>query len=798
MKKTSGNAPFKGIKSFLSGIWDKRDADSENATMTMPDDGMLTTVGRNTTGEEKSAITIKKGFVDAPIQSAESEEEIYAPFKPDEEEPYIFISYAHSDRKRVFPIIKKLCEAGWHVWYDEGLPIGEDYLEQLEKHIDGAAAVLLFITEQSVQRNFVTRSEVRYAIYDADKRIILCYLDEIQKLPEGMNIALADRDYYPRIKEKDIEKKLKSIEGLKCFLPRKAEGYRIKINGGILDAANENDEYDFEKCEDGVRLTKYKGHDEDVVIPQIYKGEYVKELRETFSHNEIVRTVRIPSGIKVIDSLAFELCKNLADVYIPSSVQTFHDWVFVGTNCRVHCAKNSKAYEYVTQTVYEIDIPYSLSFELQVVVEEEMEHGQQQALPQNYCFCSFSQDKADKVNQIIERLSNKHCSIVSSLNLSEPEKSRSFRKAQCTVIFLTQGYIDDGEIEYLYRAIESGKNHIIYRLDDCKLPFDIDISQSGEQQLRYDTGTADDRLTKLIEWFKINNCIDKKAIGVPGFTYRINDKNEITLIKYIGDEPNVHVPGTYEGYPIIALEKNVFKDCEILTSVEIADEVKWIDGFSFDHCERLQSFVIPDSVSEIGECAFRCCISLKSLTIPSNVTIIRDSAFLGCDGLTDITIPMSVKELGSHVFSYCRNLENLTILDGIKTIPDYACEYCERLTCVKIPDTVTEIGSFAFGSCFSLTGMMIPNSVTRIGLNAFLGCFYLTNVTIPDSVTEIERGAFFDCASLTNLIIPDSVRGIGNDAFSGCPNLIITVGKGSFAKEFCILNHLQYIEQEAP
>ena len=48
-------------------------------------------------------------------------ETIIAPFKPDEYGKYIFISYSHMDRDRVFPIITRLYENGWHIWYDEGI-----------------------------------------------------------------------------------------------------------------------------------------------------------------------------------------------------------------------------------------------------------------------------------------------------------------------------------------------------------------------------------------------------------------------------------------------------------------------------------------------------------------------------------------------------------------------------------------------------------------------------------------------------------------------------------------------------
>ena len=36
-------------------------------------------------------------------------------------ENYIFISYAHKDTDKVFPIMEKLCGRGYRLWYDDGI-----------------------------------------------------------------------------------------------------------------------------------------------------------------------------------------------------------------------------------------------------------------------------------------------------------------------------------------------------------------------------------------------------------------------------------------------------------------------------------------------------------------------------------------------------------------------------------------------------------------------------------------------------------------------------------------------------
>lgn len=110
---------------------------------------------------------------------------------------------------------------------------------------------------------------------------------------------------------------------------------------------------------------------------------------------------------------------------------------------------------------------------------------------------------------------------------------------------------------------------------------------------------------------------------------------------------------------------------------------------------------------------------------------------------------------------------------------------------------VTAIGDSAFSGYRSLTSITIPDSVTAIGDSAFSWCFGLTSITIPDSVTALGECAFSDCANLISITIPDSVTAIGEDAFKNCDGLTITVGRDSFAMQYCIDNDLPYTYPDA-
>ena len=58
--------------------------------------------------------------------------------------PYVFISYSHRDTERVLSIIKPLHDGKLRLWYDEGIPAGNDWSGNIDAHMRACGAVLFF------------------------------------------------------------------------------------------------------------------------------------------------------------------------------------------------------------------------------------------------------------------------------------------------------------------------------------------------------------------------------------------------------------------------------------------------------------------------------------------------------------------------------------------------------------------------------------------------------------------------------------------------------------------------------
>ena len=84
----------------------------------------------------------------------------YAPYEGDM--PYMVGSYASGDWPRVSGIIRGIQERGVRFWWDKGNQPAVAFADNIARHIEGAAAMMLFVSPKSVQSTWVQR-EVVYA-----------------------------------------------------------------------------------------------------------------------------------------------------------------------------------------------------------------------------------------------------------------------------------------------------------------------------------------------------------------------------------------------------------------------------------------------------------------------------------------------------------------------------------------------------------------------------------------------------------------------------------------------------------
>ena len=112
------------------------------------------------------------------------------PFKAYEgDESFVFVSYSHTDKLQVYPIIDYLNKKGINIWYDEGIPISENWKRSIVENLDKCNAFLVFITPHILDSDYV-RKEISFAS-KRNKTFFGVYLKETE-LPRELEFDIAD------------------------------------------------------------------------------------------------------------------------------------------------------------------------------------------------------------------------------------------------------------------------------------------------------------------------------------------------------------------------------------------------------------------------------------------------------------------------------------------------------------------------------------------------------------------------------------------------------------------------------
>lgn len=259
---------------------------------------------------------------------------------------------------------------------------------------------------------------------------------------------------------------------------------------------------------------------------------------------------------------------------------------------------------------------------------------------------------------------------------------------------------------------------------------------------------------------------------------------------------------------IISLGEGVFMDDINLKNVELPKSISELPKDTFKGCRTLESIKLPSDLRYVREGAFSGCISLKSIELPVDTRTVSEDAFSDCTNLTYIVAPDACRYIfnesefpnatyfkyapeGQGVkITYARpgvNVHHLVIPDRIAGLPVVAIgddAFIPRpngyavladngteqgLISVTIPETVTEIGNSTFKGRTDIQNVTVNGgNLVKIGDSAFEGCTALSEAKLPDSVREIGERAFYGCGKLKNIPLYEGLLKIGGEAFASC------------------------------
>jgi hypothetical protein len=249
-------------------------------------------------------------------------------------DPYIFISYAHADSEKVFAEIKRFNEAGYNVWYDEGIAPGNEWTDEIADALADCAVFVVMITPTSASRENVM-NEINFAL-DEKKPFIAIHLEETE-LKRGLKLQIGSKQAILKYNMRDDEYEYKFIEGFtKMGLKRndkketaetaKENEYNDSPQDAIKRANGDLVRVDGFDIEHG-SLKGYYGSEKDIKIPN---AAIVIGYSSFGESQRFIESVDLNKAGCLLSN-SFENCPNLLTVKVPPSVTTIKKDAFV--NC---------------------------------------------------------------------------------------------------------------------------------------------------------------------------------------------------------------------------------------------------------------------------------------------------------------------------------------------------------------------------------------------------------------------------------------------------------------------------------
>ena len=324
------------------------------------------------------------------------------------------------------------------------------------------------------------------------------------------------------------------------------------------------------------------------------------------------------------------------------------------------------------------------------------------------------------------------------------------------------------------------------------------------------------------------------------WTYIPNSSYPTCIITgYTGvNASTILVPKTLNGYTVVDIYSETFKDCTDLGSLVLYQDTSlkhmpdmtnhtYLSNIILinDQMETVAENILPASITSLGN-EFRGS-GIRKLTLPY-VTSVGDHAFEGCNNLKSVTFQKAAS-IGINAFSKISSKCTITYPGMISNWSSYNFCYSPNLVvncydgkCGWCGDGWSEgMSLYQNSSCLywtlnnsgNLTIDCVPldiiyennlskqiikswnwdqTQVTSLTLNHVyaldkssgdrvgdMGDFYnhnnLINVVINDGLVNIGRGAFSNCTSLESIVLPSSVKYIGEYAFADCDKLVSVI-----------------------
>ena len=433
--------------------------------------------------------------------------------------------------------------------------------------------------------------------------------------------------------------------------------------------------------------------------PTLGYGEYTYTVPSTvekirpcaFAHVEGFSSVKMNAPLKEIGEDAFNTCRYLKTVEIPSTVDKIADGAFSGSIVltAINVDAGNTAYSSADGVLYNAD-------KTELIGYPGGKQGPYTTLP---------------TTKTIRRKAFFYAAGITKLTLTPGVEEigndafQQTRQLKELVFHPTSHFKKMGT----WAFVGSG-------LEKLELPASLEVlgtaAFNGCSKLKTVT-VADGSQLQMVGQSSFAGCTSLESFKFLGSSVAVT----IGKNAFSGDTklPTFTIPGT-----VTTIEEGAFNGCSAMTGV---------------------TFATPAQITTIGPGAFQNA-GLLSIHLPESVTTIQQSAFNSCQKLTKIDIPAATTSIDAKAFQFCGSL---TAINAAADNPKYSS--VDGFLLSKDKKTLAVFPPGKANTYYT----MLPPTIEEIGPYAFYYVQKLENVTIPEKVNKIDEHAFDMCKQLNTI-----------------------------------------------
>lgn len=436
-------------------------------------------------------------------------------------------------------------------------------------------------------------------------------------------------------------------------------------------------------------LYKYKGKDENIVIP-----EGITEISSHFLHLlRGLKSVIFPKGLKKIGAYAFVGCKQLESVSFPESLEVIEELAFAD------CEK-----------LRSVEIRSKLDVKVSAFRDTEWLNK----IPDE--FVTFDDRTLYKYN-------GKERVVV------VPDTIKKIQDLAFQNTKLMEKVVIPEGITKIPVATFRG----CHELKEVILPESIKVIEGSA----FSACTALEKinlpkgLTKLGKYAFCSCPIVE--IEIPDGVTEIEEGTffECHKLRKVRLSSNLRKIG-----------QRAFEKCSDLERIEIPCGVKKIENSSFACCHKLKEAIVPETVTVIETSAFTRCSSLIYISPLTGVKKIDYYAFSKCRNLKKIILSEKLEKLNPGCFENCRSLGEIEMPQGFSGFSATSFDGTAWLN-NNFGDFVI-MGSYFYKYKGKESKIVIPQNVKEVSPNVFSDCKNVTSVTVHGGVSSIKLQTFED------------------------------------------------------